>query len=226
MKKNNYWQEYKKKYKLKWNFNPFSKKKDYLYIGRIKTDFKEIDNLTVKLDRLYSAESAVEKNPKIKNKKILKKINSYLHWGYSNENTKFFRAFSKDHENIFEKYIKVTKLEMPVSSIIKQYPGHTVPWHQDNHFDFARKIKLKGIKVKKEKIIRYMMFLTDWDYGHFFSVGSSVVEKWRKGDIITWKPHLHHCGCNGGMKPKVTMNITGIMNKNSIHLSKKKTFKI
>ena len=30
-----------------------------------------------------------------------------------------------------------------------------------------------------------------------------------KGDIIAWEPHMHHCGCNGGMTPKVTMNITG-----------------
>ena len=58
----------------------------------------------------------------------------------------------------------------------------------------------------------------------FFCVGSSIVEKWRKGDIITWDPHIHHCGCNGGMKPKVTMNITGIVNNKSIHRSKKKVF--
>ena len=54
----------------------------------------------------------------------------------------------------------------------------------------------------------------------FFSVGSSIVNKWKKGDIITWDPYMHHCGCNGGMKPKVTMNITGLYNSNS-YINKK-----
>ena len=35
-----------------------------------------------------------------------------------------------------------------------------------------------------------------------------------KGDVITWKNHMHHCGSNSGMEPKMTMNITGIVNKN------------
>ena len=37
---------------------------------------------------------------------------------------------------------------------------------------------------------------------------------------------MHHCGCNGGMTPKVTMNITGLSNSNSIHNSNKKIFSI
>lgn len=224
MKKNNYWEKYKLKYKSKWNFNPLSKTKDYNYIGRVKTNFKQIDDLINKLEKIKKIESGVQKNPVIKNKKVIAKINSYKSWGYNRENTKFYRAISKDHEKIFKKYIKLSKLDMAASSIIKQLPGQTIPWHQDNHFDFVRKMKAKGIIVNRKKIIRYMIFLTDWDYGHFFCVGSSIVEKWRKGDIITWDPHIHHCGCNGGMKPKVTMNITGIVNNKSIHRSKKKVF--
>ena len=226
MKKNSYWEKYKKDFKHKSSFNSFSKKLDYKYIGRVKTDFNQIENLIKKLEKIKQAESAVEKNPSIKNKKVISKINSYVSWGYSNQNTKFYRAFSKDHEKIFSKFIKMTKLDMAVSSIIKQHPGQTVPWHRDNYFAFAKSIENKGVKINKKKIIRYMIFLSDWDFGHFFSVGSSIVNKWKKGDIITWEPHMHHCGCNGGMTPKVTMNITGLSNSNSIHNSNKKIFSI
>ena len=226
MKKNNYWKKYQLEYQKKWSFNPSSKKMDYKYIGRVKTNFKEIDYLVSKLEKIKKTESGVEKNPKIKNKKVISKINSYVSWGYNNQNTRFYRVFSKDHEKIFKKFIEMTKLEMAVSSIIKQLPGQTVPWHRDNYFAFAKSIENKGIKINKKKIKRYMIFLSDWDYGHFFSVGSSIVNKWKKGDIITWKPHIHHCGCNGGMTPKVTMNITGISNSNSIHNSNKKIFSI
>ena len=72
-----------------------------------------------------------------------------------------------------------------------------------------------------------MIFLTDWDWGHFFSVGSTIINKWRKGDIITWDPSMFHTGANGGMSPKVTMNITGLIGNKSIHLKKKyKIYKI
>ena len=223
---NKYWKDYKNKFKTKWHFDPFSKQQDYQYVGRLKTNYNEIDNLISKLEKTTKVEAAVEKNPKIKNKKVISKINSYLSWGYTNENTKFYRAFSKDHEKIFKKFIEVTKLEMAVSSIIKQFPGQSIPWHMDNYFTFVKSIEDKGIKINKKKIVRYMIFLSDWDYGHFFSVGSSIVNKWKKGDIITWYPYMHHCGCNGGMKPKITMNITGIYNSSSLHKIGKKLFSI
>ena len=63
---------------------------------------------------------------------------------------KILPAFSKDHEKIFSKFIKMTKLDMAVSSIIKQHPGQTVPWHRDNYFAFAKSIENKG-KNKQKK---------------------------------------------------------------------------
>ena len=125
-------------------------KNNYQYIGRIKTNFDQIDKLINKLQKIKKIESAVEKSG-IKNKKVTAKINSYLKWGYNNKNTQFYRAFSRDHKKIFEKFIKVTKLDMAVSSIIKQYPGHTIPWHKDNYFDFAKSIENKDFKIDKKK---------------------------------------------------------------------------
>ena len=48
--------------------------------------------------------------------------------------------------------------------------------------------------------------------------------QWQDGDIITWNPIVHHCGSNAGMTPKITLNVTGLINSNSIHLGKKKKF--
>ena len=52
MKKNNYWKKYQLEYQKKWSFNPFSKRMDYQYIGRVKTNFKEIDYLVSKLETI------------------------------------------------------------------------------------------------------------------------------------------------------------------------------
>ena len=221
---NKYWKNYKKKFYKKWHFDSFSNKLDYQYIGNLKTNYRPIDKLVRSLDLNSLPEHAVEENPKISNKEVLEKIKSYISWGYKKENTMFYRAFSSDHKNIFKKFINFTGLKFASSSIIKQPPGNTIPWHYDTHIKFYEQIKQKKLNIKKNEIIRYMLFLEDWNWGHFFCVGSSVISKWKKGDIITWDPLIHHTGSNGGMKPKVTMNITGVITKKSIHLNKKKKF--
>lgn len=222
---NNYWNSYKKKFRTKWHFDPMSKKNDYFFLGNIKTDFKKIDGLIKKIPKIAKIETCVDFNPKLKDKKILRRINQYKLWGYQKENTFCYRVFSKDYPSIFKKFLDYSGLEHATSSIIYQSPGQTVPWHYDTHIEFYKKLKKKGFKVKKKNVIRYMIFLKDWDYGHFFCVGSSVVKKWKKGDIITWSPHMHHSGSNGGISPKVTMNITGIIDKKkSLHLKTRKRF--
>ena len=69
-----------------------------------------------------------------------------------------------------------------------------------------------------------MVFLTDWDWGHYFCVGNNVVHQWKAGDIITWEPHIHHCGSNAGMTPKITLNITGLVEKVQFIYQRKKFY--
>jgi len=216
---NKYWKNYKLKFHKKWHFDTFSKKCDYQFIGNLKTNYKLIDKLVKSLDKNSAPEYAVEENPSISNKKVNEKIKSYTSWGYKKENTMFYRAFSSNHKKIFKKFINFTNLKFASSSIIKQPPGNTIPWHYDTHIKFYEQIKREKLNIKKKEIIRYMIFLEDWDWGHFFCVGSSVIPRWKKGDIITWDPMIHHTGSNGGMKPKVTMNVTGVITKQSIHLN-------
>lgn len=219
-----YWENIKKKFKQNYHFNTKSKKKDYQYIGNVLTDYSKIDSLINKIPKIYKVTHAIEKAPKLANKEVLDRIKAFKNWGYTEFNTKYYQVFSNDHKKIFEKFIKLTGLEQATASIILQYPGHTIPWHYDTHINFYKKIK--ELKIKK-KPIRYMIFLKDWDWGHNFSVGASIVNKWKKGDIITWNPIMFHTGSNGGISPKVTMNITGLIGNQSIHLNKKfKIYKI
>jgi hypothetical protein len=75
----------------------------------------------------------------------------------------------------------------------------------------------KANNLKNKKVIRYMVFLKDWDWGHYFGIGNNVIHQWKAGDMITWNPHMHHCGSNAGMSPKITLNITGFIEKDSLH---------
>ena len=224
-KKINYWEDYKSKFKKNWHFNRFKKtKKDYIYIGNIKTDYKQILKKISIIEKEAKPKFAVNFDKKLKKAKLDLRVKAFKDWGYKKLQTEYIQIFSDDYPKFFEKFLKISNLDMATSSLIKQYPGNIIPWHYDTHVTFREKIKKENINEKK--IIRYMIFISDWDWGHYFCVGNSVVHQWKAGDIITWKPHIHHCGSNAGMSPKITLNITGITNKNSIHLNKRKEFKI
>ena len=212
----NYWLNFKKNHSKLWHFNPTKKSKDYQYVGKIITNFKDTDKF-LKNNRKKHSLHVVNDDKKYKNSKLNSRITSFRKWGYKKEQTQFYQYFSDDYPKIFKRFIEFSNLDLATSSVIKQYPGNILPWHYDTHVNFKSKIK----NLKNIEIIRYMVFLTDWSWGHYFAVGNSVIHQWKKGDVITWKNHMHHCGSNSGMEPKMTMNITGIVNKKSIHLNKK-----
>ena len=207
-----YWESYKKKNIKLWHFKPDVKSKDYQFVGRIVTDFTDIDKILKNKKKKYS-NSVVNDEKKYNNSKLNYRI---LLCGFGQ--TEFYHYFSSEFPKIFKRFIDFSNLDFATASIVKQYPGNILPWHYDTHITFKNITR----NLKNKKIIRYMVFLTDWSWGHYFAVGNSVLHQWKKGDVITWKTHLHHCGSNSGMVPKMTMNITGLVNKNSIHLKKKK----
>ena len=221
--KNNYWNKYKSKFKNKWHFNSSNKKKkDYIYLGNFKAEYKKLFNTIKILEKKVKVRSVVLDDDKHQNSKIDDKISAFKNWGYKEEQTKFIQIFSDENPKLFEKFINFSKLSMAKSSLIKQYPGNILPWHYDTHANF--KSFLKNKKFKNKKIIRYMFFLTDWDWGHYFCVGNNVVHQWKAGDVITWDPIVHHCGSNSGMSPKITLNVTGFVEKNSLHIKKLNKF--
>ncbi len=224
MKKNKYWDNYKKKYKNQWHFDPSKKNvKDYSYIGNIKSDYKNILKEISKIEKKKNISIVVNSDKKLRKINKHNRIDTFLDWGYKKEQTEYLQIFSNENPKLFNKFIQLSRLGNATSSLIKQYPGNIIPWHFDTHVTFKNKIK-KNKLLKNKKIIRYMVFLTDWDWGHYFCVGNNVIHQWKAGDIITWDPIIHHCGSNAGMSPKITLNITGTIEKNSIHLHKKKFF--
>jgi len=220
MKKNNYWKNFKNKFQKKWHFDPFKKNaKDYLYIGNIKYDYSSLLKKISKLEKKNKVSAIVNSDKKLKKAKLHNRIQSFRDWGFKKEQTKYLQLFSGDYPDLFEYFIKTSGLGHATSSLIKQYPGNIIPWHYDTHITLKNKIqKMKHLKNKK--ILRYMVFLTDWEWGHYFCVGNNVVHQWRAGDMITWDPIVHHCGANAGMAPKITLNVTGLVEKESLHLKK------
>jgi len=218
--KNNFWEDYKEKYKKLWHYNPKLKSSDYKYLGNFKLDFKKIVKKLLIMKKANLGSEVVSDKPSSNSLKVQDKVKAFKKWGYNKENTKHIQLFSKDFPEEFKKIINITGLEKATASAVFQDPGHIIPWHYDAHVDFHRLTK-ENKELKNKTFRRYMFFVTDWDWGHYFAVGNNVIHQWKSGDLITWENHMHHCGSNSGMTPKITLNVTGICGINSLHLKKR-----
>ena len=84
-----------------------------------------------------------------------------------------------------------------------QYPGQVWNLHMD-------KLE-KWNKEDPNTVSRYMIQLTDWQPGHFWSYGNYLFTGWTAGDVTTfdWQ-NVPHSTANAGHTPRVTLQVTGI----------------
>ena len=84
-----------------------------------------------------------------------------------------------------------------------QHPGQVWNLHID---------KLdKWFPEHPEKVSRYMIQLTDWQPGQFWSYGNYNYHQWHAGDLTTFDwMNVPHSTANASHHPRVTLQITGI----------------
>ena len=90
-------------------------------------------------------------------------------------------------------------------SIYKMTPGCTLPRHSDLYVRFR---KLHDI-TDPEKIRRAVVFLDDWQSGHYFDVDDTPISPWKAGDGVVWKNDTPHSAANVGITNRYTLQITG-----------------
>tara|TARA_B100001057_G_scaffold229396_1_gene229696 strand:+ start:9812 stop:10603 length:792 start_codon:yes stop_codon:yes gene_type:complete len=89
------------------------------------------------------------------------------------------------------------------SRIHVQMPGQTWTAHVD-------KLE-KWCHEDPDKVYRFMIFLHDYEFGHFVQYGNEILTKYRAGEIYTWDHrNVPHCTANAGVTPRATMIVTGI----------------
>ena len=223
--------EYKKSTK-DWHYNPSVKSIDCQYVGRIKN----LEFLNVKSEiKEKQSESSVKlyEEDFVNGKTIPDKLSpnsiaasklDHIKHGYKDCNSEYYQWIDTREEmpKFFEKVKKLTKLDSATVACFKQEPGNTNPWHFDS---YASAIKKYGLSEnERDKIVRYLIFLEDWDWGHIIQIGNNVLSQWKKGDIYTWKYGMYHLSSNAGITPKWTCQVTGLINKKSLHLNSEKEF--
>jgi hypothetical protein len=92
------------------------------------------------------------------------------------------------------------------TSYYRMMPGTILPTHGDLYKKYIQLFDLKG---REHTVCRAVIFLEDWQSGHYFEGNGEPYTKWRAGDTVEWRYDTPHMAANMGFTPRYTLQITG-----------------
>ena len=92
------------------------------------------------------------------------------------------------------------------TSYYRMDTGTVLPLHQDLYKKYVELFDLKG---RESNIHRAIVFLEDWQSGHYAEYGGDPYVGWVAGNIVEWQYDLPHMAANLGTTPRYTLQITG-----------------
>lgn len=90
-------------------------------------------------------------------------------------------------------------------ALYRMRPGDVLPEHGDIYLRYREIYGIKDIAT----IRRYIIFLEDWQSGHYLEIDKTPVLSWRAGQGIYWHGDTPHLAANMGKTPRYTLQITG-----------------
>ena len=90
-------------------------------------------------------------------------------------------------------------------AILEQRPGMVIPLHLDTYYKFKEK---HGIK--SEQVVRYNIFLDNWQPGHYMEANEKPIVNWKAGDYVRLNSDIWHRTANVGTHWKYTCQVTGV----------------
>jgi hypothetical protein len=90
-------------------------------------------------------------------------------------------------------------------SLYRMSPGAILPEHRDTYRRYREKFKIFDL----DSIVRCVIFLEDWQSGHYFEIDNSPIVGWTKGQGICWIGDTVHLAANIGKTDRYTLQITG-----------------
>jgi hypothetical protein len=92
------------------------------------------------------------------------------------------------------------------TSYYRMMPGRILPTHSDLYRKYIEVFNLQG---QEHTIRRAVIFLEDWQSGHYFEGNGEPLTKWCAGDTVEWNYDTPHLAANMGFEPRYTLQITG-----------------
>jgi hypothetical protein len=92
------------------------------------------------------------------------------------------------------------------TSYYRMMPGTILPTHSDLYVKY---IKMFGLEGREHTIRRAVIFLEDWQPGHYAEYQDQPFVNWCAGDVVEWTYDTPHMAANMGPTPRYTLQITG-----------------
>ena len=221
---NSYWNWNKENFP--WHYDPSSEQSDVQYVGRFVHD-KMNDYVQEAVSRFTPEDEYDEVSFKgepfnEEAKQIMEGYHNDLTTaGFTAENTGGRQT--RNLPNFFTVMAQASGLWNPQIMFLEQPPGKCIPWHRDSYNNYRRNFA----KVDDNtEVIRYLVQLNDWNWGHYVLVGNDVIHQYKIGDIHCWPEGIYHATGNVGYWPRYCLTITGCVTPSALHLKKSKVFKL
>jgi hypothetical protein len=92
------------------------------------------------------------------------------------------------------------------TSYYRMNTGTVLPTHTDLYVKYIDLFNLQG---KEHTIRRAIVFLEDWQPGHYAEYLDQPFVLWRAGAVIEWQYDAPHMAANMGLTSRYTLQITG-----------------
>jgi hypothetical protein len=92
------------------------------------------------------------------------------------------------------------------TSYYRMTTGTILPTHGDLYLKYIQLFNLQG---REHTIRRAIVFLEDWQPGHYAEYQNTAYVNWRAGSVIEWVYDTPHMAANLGLTPRYTLQITG-----------------
>ena len=81
-----------------------------------------------------------------------------------------------------------------------------MPLHVDHYKKYC-----DVFEVDYEQVFRAVVFLENWQSGHYFEIDEEAIVNWSAGDVVMWQGNIPHSASNIGISDRYTLQITGII---------------
>jgi hypothetical protein len=92
------------------------------------------------------------------------------------------------------------------TSYYRMGPGTVLPTHSDLYVKY---VELFGLQGREDSIRRAVVFLEDWQPGHYAEYLDVPFVNWSAGATVEWQYDASHMAANMGFTPRYTLQITG-----------------
>ena len=83
-------------------------------------------------------------------------------------------------------------------------PAVILPNHKDTYIRYKELFNCSLNNVE-----RAIIFLEDWQSGHYFEIENTPIIEWNMGDYVWWKGNAEHMAANVGATKRYTLHLTG-----------------